>query len=96
MNEDMSKKNDDLINEIVYLKKNLQKMETELDRTKNEKDACNYYIKELEKELSKSNMSNDLQNSKQRATNYEKMRDYEKYHDMLNKSFKVLDSVSNQ
>ena len=37
MNEDMSKKNDDLVHEIVNLKKNLQKMETELDRTKNEK-----------------------------------------------------------
>ena len=96
MNEDMSKKNDDLVHEIVNLKKNLQKMETELDRTKNEKEACDYYIKQLENELSKSNRSNDLQNSKQRANNYSKMRDYEKYHDMLNKSFKVLDSVSNQ
>ena len=96
MNEEMNKKNDDLINEITYLKKNLAKIETELNRTKNEKDACNYYIKELEKELSKSNMSNELQNSKKRAMNYAKMRDYEKYHDMLNKSFEVLDSVSNQ
>ena len=96
MNEEMSKKNDDLINEIIHLKKNMQKIENELTRTKNEKDACNYYIKELEKELYKSNMSNDLQNSKTRAVNYSKMRDYEKYHDMLNKSFEVLDSVSNQ
>ena len=96
MNEEMNKKNDDLINEITYLKKNLAKIETELNRTKNEKDACNYYIKELEKELSKSNMSNEIQNSKKRAMNYAKMRDYEKYHDMLNKSFEVLDSVSNQ
>ena len=96
MNEEMNKKNDDLISEITYLKKNLAKIETELNRTKNEKDACNYYIKELEKELSKSNMNNELQNSKKRAMNYAKMRDYEKYHDMLNKSFEVLDSVSNQ
>ena len=96
MNQEMNKKNDDLINEIVYLKKNLQKMETELNRTKNEKDACNYYIKELEMELSKSNMNNELSNSKRRAKNYTKMRDYEKYHSMLNKSFEVLDSVSNQ
>ena len=49
-NEEMTKKNDSLINEIIYLKKNLDKIETELTRTKNEKDACNYYIKELEKE----------------------------------------------
>ena len=96
MNEEINKKNDDLMNEIVYLKKNLEKIETELTRTKNEKDACNFYIKELEKELSKSNMSNELNNSKKRAINYAKMRDYEKYHDMLNKSFEVLDSVSNQ
>ena len=96
MNQEMNKKNDDLIHEIVYLKKNLQKIETELNRTKNEKDACNYYIKELEKELNKSNMNNESVNSKQRAMNYSKMRDYEKYHSMLNKSFEVLDSVSNQ
>ena len=95
-NEEMTKKNDALINEIIYLKKNLDKIETELTRTKNEKDACNYYIKELEKELSKSNMLNDSQSSQRRAKNYSKMREYEKYHDMLNKSFKVLDSVSNK
>ena len=95
-NEEMTKKNDDLITEIVYLKKNLEKIENELNRTKNEKDACNYYIKELEKELSKSNLNSELQSSKKRAMNYSKMRDYEKYHDMLNKSFEVLDSVSNR
>ena len=95
-NEEMTKKNDDLINEIIYLKKNLDKIETELTRTKNEKEACNYYIKELEKELSKSNMLNESQSSQRRAKNYSKMREYEKYHDMLNKSFKVLDSVSNK
>ena len=55
MNQEMNKKNDNLINEIIYLKKNLDKIETELNRTKNEKDACSSYIKELEKELSKSN-----------------------------------------
>ena len=95
-NEEMNKKNDDLINEIIHLKKNLDKIETELTRTKNEKDACNSYIKELEKELSKSNILNESQSSFRRAKNYSKMRDYEKYHDMLNKSFKVLDSVSNK
>ena len=41
-------------------------------------------------------MNNESVNSKQRAMNYSKMRDYEKYHSMLNKSFEVLDSVSNQ
>ena len=76
MNQEMNKKNDNLINEIIYLKKNLEKIETELNRTKNEKDACNYYIKELKRELSKSNMNNELQNSKKRAMNYTKMRDY--------------------
>ena len=96
MNQEMNKKNDNLINEIIYLKKNLDKIETELNRTKNEKDACSSYIKELEKELSKSNMNNEIPSSKRRAMNYSKMRDYEKYHDMLNKSFEVLDSVSNQ
>ena len=96
INQEMNKKNDDLINEIISLKKNLEKVENELTRTKNEKDACDSYIIELEKELSKSNTNDELMNSKRRALNYSKMRDYEKYHTMLNKSFEVLDSVSNK
>ena len=87
------KKNDNLLNQIIYLKRNLKRVENELNRTKTEKDASDFYIKQLEKELSKLNMSNIVDPKKR--TNV-KMRDYGKYHDMLNKSFEVLDSVSNQ
>ena len=95
-NEEMNKKNDDLLNEIIYLKRNLKKVENELNRTKNEKDASDFYIKELEKELSRLNISNQLNDPKKRMINSVKMRDFGRYHDMLNKSFEVLDSVSNQ
>ena len=87
-----NQKNDDLFKEIIYLKRNLKRVENELNRTKTEKEASDFYIKELEKELSKLNMSNIVDSTK----NSFKMRDFEKYHDMLNKSFEVLDSVSNQ
>ena len=89
------KKNDDLLNEIIYLKRNLKRVENELNRTKTEKDASDFYIKQLEKELSKLNMSNIVE-PKRRMDNSPKMRDFGKYHEMLNKSFEVLDSVSNQ
>ena len=95
-NEEMNKKNDDLLNEIIYLKRNLERVENELNRTKNEKDASDFYIKELEKELSRLNINNLLNDSKKRGINSVKMRDFGRYHEMLNKSFEVLDSVSNQ
>ena len=96
-NEEMNRKNNDLLNEIIQLKRNLNKVEDELKRTKTEKDACDFYIKELERELSKSNMNNIINNNSNKPiVNSVKMRDFGKYHDMLNKSFEVLDSVSNK
>ena len=102
-NEEINKNDDKLFNEIFYLKRNLKKVENELNRTKTEKDASDFYIKELEKELSKLNMNNNNKisningkESKKRGVNSVKMRDFGKYHDMLNKSFEVLDSVSNK
>ena len=89
------KKNDDLLNEIIYLKRNLKRVENELNRAKTEKDASDFYIKQLEKELSKLNMSNIVE-PKRRMDNSPNIRDFSKYHEMLNKSFEVLDSVSNQ
>ena len=49
-NEEMNKKNDDLFNQIIYLKRNLRIVENELNRTKSEKDESDFYIRELEKE----------------------------------------------
>ena len=105
-NEEMNKKNDDLFNEIIYLKRNLRMVENELNRTRTEKDASELYIKELEKELFKlntdnnlyieNNNNNNINDSKRRLVNSVKMRDYGRYHDMPNKSFEVLDSVSNK
>ena len=105
-NEEINKKNDELFNEIIFLKRNLRRVENELTRTKAEKDASDFYIKELEKELLKlntesishfdNNNNNILNDSKRRLVNSVKMRDYGRYHDMLNRSFEVLDSVSNK
>lgn len=94
-NEEMNKKNDELLNEIISLKRNLRRVEDELNRTKTEKDVSNFYIKELEKELFKLNMDN-LSDSKNKIRNSIKMRELGRYHDMLNRSFEVLDSVSNK
>ena len=97
-NEEVNSKNNDLLNEVINLKKNLKKIENELSRTKKENEACNFYIKELERELSKSNMNNILNenDNTKRILNSVKTRDFGRYHDMLNKSFEVLDSISNQ
>ena len=97
-NEEMNYRNNDLLNEVFNLKRNLKRIENELNRTKKENEACNFYIKELEKELSKSNMNNILNenDNKKRMVNSVKTRDFGRYHDMLNKSFEVLDSISNQ
>lgn len=97
-NEEINSKNNDLLNEVINLKRNLKRIENELNRTKKENEACNFYIKELERELSKSNMNNILNksNNKERIMNSVKTRDFGRYHDMLNKSFEVLDSISNQ
>ena len=90
----MNNKNDDLLNEIIYLKRNLKKVENELKRTKTEKDASDFYIKELERELSKLNVENNFKNNnlnnlndnerQKNNVNSVKTRDFGKYHDMLN------------
>ena len=97
-NEEINFNNNDLLNEVINLKRNLKRIENELNRTKKENEACNFYIKELERELSKSNMNNILKekDNKKRMVNSVKTRDFGRYHDMLNKSFEVLDSISNQ
>ena len=96
--DEMNKKNDKLFNEIIYLKRNIRKLENDLDRIRTEKDASDFYIKELEKELFRLNMFNNSQidNSNLKDSNKKvKMRDFGRYYDMLNRSFEVLDSISN-
>ena len=84
-NEERNKKNDGLFNEIINLKRNLKRVEEELKRTKSEKEASDFYIKELEKELSKLNIYNTINVPKKREVNSSiKMKEFGKYHDMLN------------
>ena len=85
----MNKNNDDLLTEIIHLKRNLNNVEKELKRVKKEKDARNFYIKELERELLKLNIENNLNNNnlknfndneaQKRNINSVKMRDFGKY-----------------
>ena len=76
-NEEMNKKNDELLKEIIYLKRNLKRVENELNRTRTEKEASDFYIKELEKQISKNNINNIINDdSKKRNINSVKIRDF--------------------
>ena len=82
----IQKSNDDLLNEIADLKQECQKFKDELEKTKSENEIGNKYIKLLEnkinlKEYNINNKEDNIQN---------------KYHSMLDKSFEVLNSVSNK
>ena len=41
----MNSRNNNLLNEVFNLKRNLKIIENELNRTKKENEACNFYIK---------------------------------------------------
>jgi hypothetical protein len=71
----------DLLKEVLELKNECRKFREELDKNNNEKNAGNKYIKELENEL--------YLNEQNRKEN-----NFNKYHEMLDKSFEVLNSVS--
>ena len=80
--------NEDLLNEIAELKEECKKFRDELEKTKSENEIGNKYIKLLENKinLNQGNLKEDEEN-----INYES-----KYHSMLDKSFEVLNSVSNK
>ena len=80
--------NEDLLNEIAELKEECKKFRDELEKTKSENEIGNKYIKLLENKinLNQGNLKDDEEN-----INYES-----KYHSMLDKSFEVLNSVSNK
>ena len=95
INDEVNKINDDLFNEVNELKKEYSRIKNELDRTKNEKEASTLYIKELENEV--KNQNNILMNTqKQKNSSSVNTKNIGRYHEMLNKSFEVLDSVSNK
>ena len=78
--------NEDLLNEIAQLKEECQKFKDELEKTKSENEIGNKYIKLLENKI----------NLKQYENNYEEDNIGSRYHSMLDKSFEVLNSVSNK
>ena len=81
-----SQSNQELLKEISELKEELQKFKDELEKTKSENEIGNKYIKLLENKI---NLKQN--NSKEEGDNSEN-----KYHSMLDKSFEVLNSVSNK
>ena len=95
LNNEVNKINDDLFNEINELKREYNRIKNELERTKNENDASVSYIKELENEI--NNQNNILMNT-QKQNNISSITEKNpgRYHEMLNKSFEILDSVSNK
>ena len=72
----------ELMKEVLELKNECRKFREELTKNQNEKIAGDLYIKELESQNNNKNKNKNNKNNK--------------YHDMLNKSFEVLNSVSNK
>ena len=68
----------DLMKEVLELKNECRKFREELNKNQNEKIAGDLYIKELENK----NINNDEENN------------FNRYHEMLDKGFEVLNSVS--
>ena len=77
----------DLMKEVLELKNECRKIREELEVNQNERNAGNRYIRELEN-ISFNNNKNNDENEK------EKENSFNVYHDMLDKSFEVLNSVS--
>ena len=74
----------DLMKEVSELKNECRKFREELEINRNEKNAGNTYIRELENNLYKS--QNNIEN--------ENDVNFNRYHDMLDKSFELMNSVS--
>ena len=74
----------DLMKEVSELKNECRKFREELEINRNEKNAGNSYIRELENNLYKS--QNNIEN--------ENDVNFNRYHDMLDKSFELMNSVS--
>ena len=74
----------DLMKEVSELKNECRKFREELEINRNEKNAGNTYIRELENNLYKS--QNNIEN--------ENEINFNRYHDMLDKSFELMNSVS--
>ena len=74
----------DLMKEVSELKNECRKFREELEINRNEKNAGNTYIRELENNLYKSQNNIEKENE----------INFNRYHDMLDKSFELMNSVS--
>ena len=101
--------NSDLLNEVAELRKDCRKFREELEKTKNENEVGNKYIQLLEKQINikeKKDININVkrpyievdedENEEEDAKRKAGTKLENKYHDMLNKSFEVLNSVSNK
>ena len=93
-----SKENDDLLNEIAELRNECRMFKEELEKTKNDNQVENKYIKLLENKIisREKNNYNIIQNEERDDFGKDEDNLEDKYHNMLNKSFEVLNSVSNK
>ena len=79
--------NEDLLKEISELKEECKKFKDELEKTKSENEIGNKYIKLLENKINLKQY--DIKDPSEEMLG-------SKYHSMLDKSFEVLNSVSNK
>ena len=92
LNNSITNNSNNLLKEITELRNECKKFKEELDRNKNEKKAGNNYIKKLENKI---NLKNPKENE-ENGENNENNENNNKYHDMLDKGFEVINSVSNK
>ena len=76
-----------LLKEVTELRNECKKFKEELERSNNENGAGAKYIRELENKI-------NLDNNEEKNNNINNNINNNKYHDMLDKSFEVLNSVS--
>ena len=100
--------NSDLLNEVAELRKDCRKFKEELEKTKNENEVGNKYIQLLEKQINikekkdininvkRPHIEVDEDENEENVKREKGTKLENKYHDMLNKSFEVLNSVSNK
>ena len=79
---------DNLLKEVTELRNECRKFKEELDRSLNEKNAGNKYIRELENEINKNNNKNSNNNNEN--NNNERNNNFNRYHDMLNKTVIIM------
>ena len=89
--------NHDLIYKVNKLKNSLKKFENDLNKTNNEKEESNLYIKKLEKELTKSKMNKLCKDNNYKIKDKKSFKIINnKNNNILDKSFNILNSIPNE